>query len=80
MRKEYPLTDDDLAEMGRRMARGEQCYIPIRSDIELTSGRVAENCLTWGHPAAYEIVKSPQCRRVLYYGRAREHWHGLEGE
>ena len=80
MRKEYPLTDDDLAEIGRRMARGEQCYIPIRTDIELADGRVAENCLAWGHPAAYEIVKSLQCRGVLYYGRARDLLSELEGE
>lgn len=67
--KEYPLTDDDLSEVGRRMARGELCYIPIRRDIELANGNIAENCLTWGSPIAYEIVKSPQCRGVVYYGR-----------
>ena len=43
MSKEYQLTDDDLAEIGRRMARGEACIIPIRSDIELIDGRIAEN-------------------------------------
>ena len=56
MSKEYPLTADDLAAIGSRMARGEDCTIPIRRDIELTDGRIAENCLTWGHPYAYEIV------------------------
>ena len=69
--REYPLTDEDLAEIGRRMARGESCYIPIRRDIELTNGGIAENCLTWGSPKAYEIVKSLQCQGVIYYGRAR---------
>jgi hypothetical protein len=69
--REYPLTDDDLAEIGRRMARGELCTIPVRRDIELTNGTLAENCLTWGSPVAYEIVKVPQCRGVLYYGRAK---------
>lgn len=67
--REYPLTDDDLAEVGQRMARGELCYIPIRRDIVLTNGKIAENCLTWGHPAAYRIEKVIQCRGVLYYGR-----------
>ena len=70
--KEYPLTDDDLAEIGRRMARGESCIIPIRRDIELRNGTVAENCLTWGSPHAYKIVKVPQIRGVLYYGRSVE--------
>ena len=70
--KEYPLTDDDLAEIGRRMARGESCIIPIRRDIELRNGAVAENCLTWGSPQAYKIVKVPQIRGVLYYGRSVE--------
>lgn len=69
--REYPLTEDDLAEIGRRMARGELCYIPIRRDIKLTNGDIAENCLTWGSPIAYEIVKIPQCRGVVYYGRER---------
>ena len=67
--KEYPLTDDDLAEVGRRIARQESCYIPIRRDIQLANGTVAENCLTWGSPKAYKIVSSQQCRGVLYYGR-----------
>ena len=71
MSKEYQLTDDDLAEVGRRMARGELCVIPIRRDIELTDGRIAENCLTWGHPNAYEIVKVPQVRGCLFYGRSK---------
>ena len=69
MLKEYQLTNDDLAEIGRRMARGELCYIPIRQDIALTNGKIARNCLTWGHPAAYRIEKVMQCRGVLYYGR-----------
>ena len=73
MFKEYPLTDDDLAEVGRRMARGEDCIIPIRRDIELTDGRILENCLTWGHPYAYEIFKVPQTPRgYLFYGRRRQ--------
>ena len=67
--REYPLTDDDIAEVGRRMARGESCIIPIRRDIPLLNGAVAENCLTWGSPMAYRIVKVPQCRGVLFYGR-----------
>ena len=69
--REYPLTNDDLSEIGRRLARGEACIIPIRGDIELLNGRIAKNCLTWGHPNVYEIVKVPQCRGVLYYGRAK---------
>ena len=69
--REYPLTNDDLSEIGHRLARGEACTIPIRRDIELSNGRIAENCLTWGHQNAYEIVKVPQCRGVLYYGRAK---------
>ena len=72
MSKEYQLTDDDLAEIGRRMARGESCIIPIRSDIKLIDGRVAENCLTWGHPNAYKIVKVAHARGCLFYGRAKE--------
>lgn len=71
MSKEYPLTADDLAEIGSRMARGELCTIPIRCDIELLDGRIAENCLTWGHPDAYKIVKVPQARGCLFYGRAK---------
>ena len=70
--REYPLTDDDLAEVGRRMARGESCIIPIRRDIELQNGELAENCLTWGSPLAYRIEKVPQVRGVLYYGRRIE--------
>ena len=70
--KEYPLTDSDLAEIGRRMARGETCIIPIRRDIELLNGTVAENCLTWGSPLAYRIEKVPQVRGVLFYGRLIE--------
>lgn len=72
MSKEYPLTDDDLAEIGSRMARGELRIIPIRSDIELIDGRIAENCLTWGHPNAYKIVKVSHARGCLFYGRAKE--------
>ena len=71
MAKEYPLTDDDLAEIGIRMARGEACIIPIRSDIELIDGRIAENCLTWGHPNAYEIVKVAHTRKCIFYGRSK---------
>ena len=71
MLKEYPLTADDLAEVGSRMACGEDCIVPIRRDIELTNGRIAENCLTWGHPNAYEIVKVPQVRGCLFYGRSK---------
>lgn len=71
MPKEYPLTDDDLAEIGKRMARGELCIIPIRRDIELRDGHIVENCLTWGHPNAYEIVKVPQIRECLFYGRSK---------
>ena len=69
MIKEYPLTDEDLAEIGRRIARGEASYIPVRQDKVLINGEIAENCLTWGHPAAYRIEKVMQCRGVLYYGR-----------
>ena len=71
MPKEYPLTDDDLAGIGRRMARGELCIIPTRSDIELMDGRIAENCLTWGHPNAYEIVRVSHAREWLFYGRSK---------
>ena len=71
MFKEYPLTDADLAEVGKRMARGELCIIPIRQDIELTDGRIAENCLTWGHPNAYEIVRVAHARGCLFYGRSK---------
>ena len=71
MLKEYPLTDEDLAEIGKRMARGEDCIIPIRRDIECHNGNIAENCLTWGHPTAYEIVKVPQLRGCLFYGRPK---------
>ena len=78
MSKEYQLTDDDLAEVGRRMARGEACIIPIRSDIELIDGRIAENCLTWGHPDAYKIVKVSHTSPCLFYGRSK--LDGLLGE
>ena len=71
MSKEYPLTDDDLAEVGRRMARWELCIIPIRRDIELLDGRIAENCLTWGHPNAYEIVRVSRASECLFYGRSK---------
>ena len=71
MLKEYPLTDDDLAEIGSRMARGESCIVPIRRDIELIDGRIAENCLTWGHPDAYKIVKVSHARECLFYGRSK---------
>ena len=71
MPKEYQLTDDDLSEIGKRMARGEDCTIPIRRDIELTDGRIAENCLTWGHPYAYEIVKVSHDGEYLFYGRLK---------
>jgi hypothetical protein len=71
MSKEYQLTDDDLAEIGRRMARGEDLIIPIRSDIELIDGRIAENCLTWGHPNAYKIVKVSHTRECIFYGRSK---------
>ena len=71
MPKEYQLTDEDLAEIGRRMARGEDCVIPIRKDIQFTNGYIATNCLVWGHPSAYEIVKVPQCHGCLFYGRAK---------
>jgi hypothetical protein len=70
--KEYPLTDDDLQEIGRRMARGETCYIPIRRDITLSDGRIAENCLTWGSPVCYYVAKVPQVKGVLYYGRMKK--------
>ena len=72
MIKEYPLTDDDLAEIGQRMARGESSYIPVRRDKVLINGEIAENCLTWRHPAAYRIEKVMQCGDVLYYGRPIE--------
>ena len=72
MRKEYPLTDDDLAAIGRRMARGEECIVPIRIDIELLDGSILENRLIWGHPNAYEIVKVAHARGCLFYGRAKE--------
>lgn len=71
MSKEYPLTDDDLAEIGRRMARGELCIIPIRSDIELIDGSIVENCLAWGHPNAYEIVRVSYAHGCLFYGRSK---------
>ena len=71
MSKEYPLTADDLAESGSRMARGEDCIIPIRRDIELIDGRIAENCLTWGHPNAYKIVKVSHTREYIFYGRSK---------
>ena len=71
MSKKYPLTDDDLAEAGRRMARGDECIIPIRRDIELMDGRIAENCLTWGHPYAYEIIKVWHDGECLFYGATR---------
>ena len=71
MPKEYPLTDDDLTAIGRRMAHGEACIIPIRRDIELIDGRIAENCLTWGHPNAYKIVKVAHARGCLFYGRSK---------
>ena len=70
--REYPLTNDDLAEVGRRMARGESCIIPIRRDIELRGGEIAENCLTWGSPLAYRIERVPQLHGALYYGRRIE--------
>ena len=70
--KEYPLTDDDLAEVARRMARNESCVIPIRRDLKLSNGRITENCLTWGSALYYRIEASPQLRGVLYYGRPRE--------
>lgn len=66
---EYPLTKEDLDEVGHRLARGESCYIPIRRDIEMTNGKLATNCLTWGSPKAYEIVRVQQVKGVLYYGR-----------
>ena len=69
--KEYPLNDDDLAEFGRRLVRGEACCIPIRRDIELLNGDIATNCLTWGSLACYHIEKVQQVRGVLYYGRAK---------
>ena len=69
--REYPLNGDDLAEIGRRMARGETCYIPIRRDIELSNGAIATNCLTWGSSACYHIEKVQQVKGVLYYGRAK---------
>ena len=72
MLKEYPLTGDDLAAIWSRMARGEDCIVPIRRDVELTDGRIAKNCLTWGHPNAYEIVKVSHARGCLFYGRAKE--------
>ena len=71
MLNQYPLTDEDLAAIGKRMARGEACIIPIRRDIELRNGDIAKNCLTWGHPAAYEIVKVPQIQGCLFYGRLK---------
>lgn len=70
--REYPLTDNDLAEIGRRMARGKVSIIPIRRDIKLLDGTVIENCLVWGSPHAYEIVKVPQISGILYYGRVIE--------
>lgn len=70
--KEYPLQPEDFVEMGRRMANKELCTIPIRGDIELRDGRIAENVLTWGSPRAYEIVRVPQLRDSLYYGRSKQ--------
>ena len=69
--KEYPLNNSDLDEIGHRIARGESCYIPIRRDIELTDGNIATDCLVWGSPVCYHIVKVPQVKGVLYYGRMK---------
>ena len=66
--KEYPLTEDDIAQIGPRVARGEPCIIPIRRDIELAGGVLATNCLTWGHPNCYRIVVEDG----NYYGRPIE--------
>ena len=73
MLKEYPLTDSDLAQIGRRMADGESCYIPVRRDRVLKNGEVEECCLIWRHPAVYRIKRLiTQCGEVLYYGRPIE--------
>lgn len=57
MANSYEITKEDLIEMGRRMARKESCCIPVRSDITLTDGRIAKNCLAWGSSEAYELVE-----------------------
>lgn len=61
----YPITQDDFIQMYKRMVAGESCYIPCREDVQLTNGKVAPNCLSWGSPVAYELyAKSGQvfCR------------------
>ena len=52
--KEYPSTDD-LNEIGRRMVQGKLCI----GDVTLMDGSILKNCLVWGHPNCYEIVKPP---------------------
>lgn len=72
MLKDYPLTDSDLARVGRRMAIGEARYIPVRRDVVLPNGKIEENSLVWRHPAFYRIEKVMRCGEVLYYGRPIE--------
>jgi hypothetical protein len=67
MMRTYPLTKDDLAQMGERMARGEGCTIPIRSDMDMTDGGTFVAGLSWGHRECYRLVK----RGDAIYGA----WH-----
>lgn len=72
--REYPLTDADMAEAFKRMARRELCYIPQRRDVQIPGGRaVYPNCLLWGHPNAYEVVETVTPNGSAYFGREREH-------
>lgn len=55
--KYYPLTENDLEQIGYRIADEQSAIIPIRHDVTGISGQVYENLLGWGHPNAYTIVK-----------------------
>jgi hypothetical protein len=70
--KSYPLTNDDLAESVRRSARGELCTIPLRRDIEMTDGLLAQNCLTWGSSECYQVSLVELPGGDIYIGEARK--------
>lgn len=70
--KSYPLTNDDLAESVRRSARGELCTIPMRHDIKMTDGSVAQNCLTWGSSKCYQVSHVEMPGGDIYIGKARK--------